>query len=83
MKKNVYLNVMVELTTDNKEKTDGELESLAKLHVKNCIMDNPDADDCEVTDCNITTITPETLAELYNDFSCAEKDEFLKLTGNE
>ena len=27
--------------------------------------------------------TAETLASIYNELSCAEKDEFLKLTGNQ
>ena len=79
----VYLSVMVELTTDNQDKTNGEVESLAKTHVKNCIMDNPDADDCEVTDCDIRLVSAETLAALYNDMTCAEKDEFLSLTDNQ
>lgn len=82
MKEYVYLSVMVALSTD-KDKSTKEFENLAEVHVKNCIMDNPDADDCEVTDCDIRTINAECLAELYNGLSCTEKDKFLQLTGNE
>lgn len=52
MVKKISLNVTVEMTTDEKMTTQQMIE-LATMHVKNCILDNPDADDCTITDVDV------------------------------
>jgi hypothetical protein len=52
MVKKISLNVTVEMTTDEKMTTQQMIE-LAAMHVKNCILDNPDADDCTITDVDV------------------------------
>ncbi len=48
----ISLNVTVEMTTDE-EMTSQQMTDLAAMHVKNCILDNPDADDCTITDVDV------------------------------
>ena len=48
----VHLNVMVEMTTTEKM-TKQQMIDLATMHVKNCILDNPDADNCTITDVDV------------------------------
>ena len=52
MVKKISLNVTVEMTTDEKMTTQQMIE-LPAMHVKNCILDNPDADDCTITDVDV------------------------------
>ena len=53
MKYKVHLDLMVEFESEV-EKTNEEIESLAQMHVKNCVLDNPDADDCTITDVDVS-----------------------------
>lgn len=48
----ISLNVTVEMTTDE-EMTTQQMIDLAVMHVKNCILDNPDADCCTITDVDV------------------------------
>lgn len=52
MTQKIHLNVTVELTTDEKM-TNQQMIDLATTHVKNCILDNPDADNCTITDVDV------------------------------
>ena len=52
MTRKIHLNVTVEMTTTEKMTTN-EMAALAEMHVKNCILDNPDADDCTITDVDV------------------------------
>lgn len=52
MTQKIHLNVTIELTTTEKIAAN-EMASLAEMHVKNCIMDNPDADNCTITDVDV------------------------------
>ena len=49
----IHLDLMVDMVCPD-EMTLEEAEKLAQLHVQNCIMDNPDADDSEVTNADVT-----------------------------
>ena len=51
----ISLNVTVEMTTDN-EMTTQQMIDLAAMHVKNCILDNPDADCCTITDVDVCDV---------------------------
>lgn len=53
MKYKVHLDLMVEFESEV-EKTNEEIESLAKMHVKNALIYNPDADDCTITDVDVS-----------------------------
>ena len=77
----VSFNVWVEISTKN-NMTISEMENIAGLHVKNCILEHPDADDCTITDVDVSVVTPAMLAELYEKMTCSEKDDFLRFTGN-
>ena len=57
MKRRIYLNVAVEMTTNDPDLCVGEMENIARIHVKNCIMDNPDADVCQVENVSAEVIT--------------------------
>lgn len=48
----ISLSVTVEMTTDD-EMTTQQMIDLAAMHVKNCILDNPDADNCTITDVDV------------------------------
>ena len=48
----ISLNVTVEITTDD-EMTAQQMIDLAVMHVKNCILHNPDADNCTITDVDV------------------------------
>ena len=52
MTQKIHLNVTVEMTTTEKMSVN-EMAALAEMHVKNCILDNPDADDCTITDVDV------------------------------
>lgn len=52
MTQKIHLNVTVEMTTDD-EMTTQQMIDLAAMHVKNCILYNPDADNCTITDVDV------------------------------
>lgn len=53
MKKTIKLNVTVEMVCDDPDFTETDMEQLAKMHVGNCIDDNPDADNCTITSVDV------------------------------
>ncbi len=55
MTKSIKLSVTVEMVCDDPDFSESDMERLAEMHVSNCILDNPDADDCTITSVDVCT----------------------------